>query len=129
MRRPQIAPTHPNEQRRSQRVMLDVTISIQGLDFAGDPFQEFAHTESVNAHGALVMLEFIVRFGEILSIRHETTEQTLLCKVARIADAEDGGAPRVGLEFLRPSPYFWGISFPPPDWEALTNVAVESQAA
>jgi hypothetical protein len=104
------------EQRRSQRVVLSVGVIVQGTCLSGAQIREEARTLVVNAHGAFLPLQSPVAVGQVLSVRHNKTNEERFCKVARIVKYEVGETA-VGIEFLYPSPRFWRIALPPRDWE------------
>jgi PilZ domain-containing protein len=102
--------------RRSQRVILTlaVTVRIDGGTKAGS-FEEDTHTLVVNLHGALIVLAAKVDKGQKLILRNRSTKEEQVCRVASVSPAS-GGKAQIGVEFLKPSPDFWRISFPPEDW-------------
>jgi hypothetical protein len=102
--------------RRSQRVILCVPITVNRQ--GGTPnasFQEDAQTLVVNAHGALIALAAKVERGQTLRLKNHQTQEELECRVVYSGAVTDGRA-QVGIEFVKPSPDFWRISFPPEDW-------------
>jgi len=105
-----------SNRRRSQRVILTMAISIRsesGPKIAS--FEEQTNTLVVNVHGALIALSSKVAVGQTLRMTNVKTQQEQACRVVSMAPAS-GGKPKVGVEFLNPSPDFWHISFPPEDW-------------
>jgi hypothetical protein len=106
-----------SNRRRSQRVILTMSITIRGE--AGStkeaPFVEDTHTLVVNLHGALIVLAGKVTKGQRLRMINRATQEEQVCRVASITTVPDGKT-QVGVEFLQPSPDFWRISFPPEDW-------------
>ena len=104
------------DHRRSQRIVLRVGVTILGTDLHGRPINEKSHTLVVNAHGAYLSLETSVEVGQILTVRHNKTEEELFCRVTRI-DLASGGSHRLAIEFLQPSSRFWRVTFPPTDWK------------
>ena len=102
--------------RRSQRVILTVAVTVRTEGGPKDAsFEEETHTVVVNLHGALIVLKAKVAQGQKLWVTNRGTKEEQLCRVATIAPIS-GGKPQVGVEFLKPSPDFWHISFPPEDW-------------
>jgi hypothetical protein len=69
----------------------------------------------VNAHGALISLEARVTPNQQITIANKTTRQTLECRVVHVGNAQ-GGKVQLGVEFVKASPTFWQIDFPPDDW-------------
>jgi|ERR1700692_599086 hypothetical protein len=102
--------------RRSQRVILSMAVTVRtdgGLKAAS--FEEDTHTLVVNLHGALIVLAARVAKGQKLLLRNRSTKEEQMCQVASVSPAS-GGKAQIGVEFLKPSPDFWRISFPPEDW-------------
>ncbi|MGA2300861.1 MAG: hypothetical protein ABSG77_09235 [Candidatus Acidiferrum sp.] len=102
-------------QRRSQRIVLSVSIIVSGERANGSAFNERATTLVVNAHGALILLREPVIVGQVLSVNHVGTGEDLVCTVKDINPGEEQ-IPEIGIEFARPNARFWRVSFPPEDW-------------
>jgi hypothetical protein len=105
----------PVEHRRSSRLILRVAVTVQGTSPDGTRISEDAHTLVVSAHGALLPMETSIALGQVLVVRHNKSNDEMLCKVARIEKAGSGRSA-VGIEFLYPSAHFWQVSSPPVDW-------------
>lgn len=90
-------------------------VLIRGKN-AGQPFEEKAHTTSVNAHGCMIRLSVPMTRSQEVSIVNPKTGEELPCTVSYIGQ-RDGGRTEVGVEFTEPSPVFWRIAFPPEDWD------------
>lgn len=104
------------ERRRSQRVVIAMPVLVRGKH-AGRPFEEETTTVSVSANGCLVRLTAaVVRAQEIAIVNPKTAEE--LPSVVTFVGLKDAGKTEVGVEFAEPSPLFWRIAFPPPDWDA-----------
>ena len=102
--------------RRSQRVILTLAVTVRIVDGPKDTsFEEETHTLVVNLHGALVLLAGRVKKGQKLLLKNRATKEEQMCRVASLGPTS-GGKAQVGIEFLKPSPDFWHISFPPEDW-------------
>lgn len=101
--------------RRSARVLLRMRIEVRGKDTTERVFVEDAYTLVVNAHGALIELAAPVLLGQPIAVSNNATRQSRQCRVAYLGASSEGKV-RVGVEFLRPSPSFWQIAFPPDDW-------------
>jgi hypothetical protein len=102
--------------RRSQRVILSlaVTVRTEGAPKESS-FEEETQTLLVNLHGALILLKGKVTKGQKLRLTNRRTKEEQICQVATISPGT-AGKSQVGVEFLKPSPDFWRISFPPEDW-------------
>jgi hypothetical protein len=104
------------ERRRSQRVVIAMPVLVRGKN-AGKPFEEETTTVSVSANGCLVRLGAqVVRAQEIAVVNPKTAEE--LPSIVTFVGLKDAGKTEVGVEFGEPSPLFWRIAFPPPDWDA-----------
>jgi hypothetical protein len=100
--------------RRSQRVLLNIPISVE---FAGpdkQPVTESTHTVVVSAHGGLLYLKAKVSIGQLLSIKNLKNNEEQACRVVYVSAQADKS--EVGIEFMKPAPTFWRVSFPPADW-------------
>lgn len=107
--------------RRSMRVMLSVTVIVRGKNPDGCSFfDEEAKTLVVNAHGALIHLRSEVKADQKITLTHKATKESEGCRIVYVGRMQ-GGKAQVGIEFDKPAPKFWGISFPPEDW----NIPVE----
>jgi hypothetical protein len=101
--------------RRSQRVLMQVSVRLHGIDTQGKPFDEEADTLAINAHGALVLLQARVTSGSLLTLRNNTTREEQECSVVFLGPVR-GNKAEIGLEFSARRPQFWRVAFPPEDW-------------
>ena len=97
------------------RVLLSVSVLITGTTADGKKFEEETRTVVVNAHGALIFAEANLTTGQRLEITHKMTRESKECRVVYLSSPQ-GGKFQVGIEFIKPSPAFWRIDFPPDDW-------------
>jgi len=102
-------------QRRSSRVFTRIAIRAQGKANDGRKFRESSHTIVINAHGGLIYLQHEMELGAELVLTNPITEEDQECRVVYLGDTSEKGT-RVGVEFLSPSPHFWGIEFAQQDW-------------
>jgi hypothetical protein len=107
--------TDKDVQRRSQRVILKVTVVVLAHGADNKLVSEVTRTVTVNAHGARVVLGLKVSIGQLLTLRHSGTGEEVSCRVVYISPHQ-AEKREVGVDFINPSPGFWRISFPPPDW-------------
>lgn len=108
-------PSHAGVRRRSQRVLMQVSVRIHGVDAQGRSFDEEADTLAINAHGALVLLQARVTSGSLLTLRNNSTKEEQECNVAFLGPVR-GNKAEIGLEFSARRPQFWRVAFPPEDW-------------
>ena len=104
----------PNR-RRSQRVLLRLPILIIARGADSQHVSENAFTTNVSAHGAMLLLTMRVALNQKILIRHIETLEEQFVRVVHVTPAAENKS-EVGVEFLKPAPKFWRISFPPDDW-------------
>lgn len=110
-----------SKERRSSRVFTRIPIRAAGKDADGRKFKENSQTIVVNAHGGLLYLQQTLDIGSDLTLINPATEEEQECRIVYLGDTSDKGT-RVGIEFLSPSPHFWGVEFTPQDWPARPPV-------
>jgi len=117
-------------QRRSQRVILSVAVTVRAEGDRDGSFEEETHTMVVNAHGALIGLAHKVEKGQKLQLKNRATKIELDCQVTYLGPLT-GNKTQVGVEFIKPSPHFWHIAFPPEDWTVpeQTPVAIKDKSS
>lgn len=108
-------PSNAASRRRSQRVLMHISVRLRGLDSQGRDFEEQADTLAINAHGALVLLQARVTSGSLITLRNNTTNEEQECSVVFLGPVR-GNKAEVGLEFSARRPQFWRVAFPPEDW-------------
>ena len=102
-------------QRRSQRVVVKVSVTVLAKGADNKAGSEETCTVTVNAHGARILLGLKVSIGQLLTLRNSTTGEEAACRVVYVSPHETEKR-QVGVDFMEPCPRFWRISFPPPDW-------------
>jgi hypothetical protein len=112
---PNTRPAASAKQRRSQRVLLSVRLEVSGKRTNGVAFTENTSTLVVNAHGGLLLLKEAVMEGQILTLKHTRTTEETSATVMNVGP-KTSGVTEVGIEFSKPNPKFWRVSFPPEDW-------------
>src|SRR5713101_6468930 len=113
-------------QRRSQRVMVKVSVVVLAQGADNKRVSEETRTVTVNAHGAMVLLELKVSIGQLLTLRNSRTGEEAHCRVVYLSPHQSEKR-EVGVDFMKPSPRFWRISFPPSDWTTRSPGAKASQ--
>jgi len=105
------------EIRRSGRVTLRVPLKI----FEPGSNKRFLVAEAsavkVSLWGGIIALGAAVNRDQKLFLLNQATGETAESKVAYLGPMQLGGRRLrlVAIEFLRPSPGFWGLSFPTVD--------------
>jgi hypothetical protein len=101
--------------RRSQRVILKVSVMVLAEAADSKSISEETRTVTVNAHGAMILLGLKVSIGQLLTLRNSKTGEEIACQVVYVSPHESEKR-QVGVDSMNPCPRFWPISFPPPDW-------------
>jgi hypothetical protein len=109
-----IMPSIDVDKRRSSRIFQRLNVQVRGVDSDGRRFRESCQTIVVNAQGGLIYLNESIELGGQVQITNPVTDEEQECRVVYLGDVSDKGQ-RVGLEFLSPSPHFWGMEFAEPD--------------
>ena len=107
--------TQKSAERRSSRVFTRIPVRATGKDFEGRKFRENSQTIVVNAHGGLLYVQESLELGAELILENPATEEEQECRVVYLGDTSQKGT-RIGVEFLSPSPHFWGVEFTQQDW-------------
>ncbi|SRR5713101_728258 len=104
-----------NKRRRSQRVTLGISVVVTTQAADKSAASEETRTQIVNAHGALMFLEMNTAIGQMITLKNNMTGEEVACRVV-FARRNTPDKSEVALEFIKPAPSFWRITFPPPDW-------------
>jgi hypothetical protein len=104
-------------QRRSSRVFTRIPVQARGKNAEGRKFRANTQTIVINAHGGLLYLDEPLALGADLVLINPATEEEQESRVVYLGDTSDKGT-RVGVEFLSPSPHFWGVEFTQQDWHS-----------
>ena len=99
---------------------------IEGNAVNRSPFKEEAHTIVLNAHGALVEMAAQLDQGQFVTMRNARTNDAAECQV-KLVTPSAGGKFSTALEFTKPNPSFWHVSFPPEDWSIHSPEAKRSR--
>jgi hypothetical protein len=105
------------DKRRSERVMLQMRITVIAEDVEHKPRQEEALTLIVNAHGGLLKMKMDVHVGQPMRLVNPQNKIEQSCRVVRVEDTSPEFFS-VAFEFDIPNPKFWPVIFPPSDWHA-----------
>jgi PilZ domain len=104
--------------RRSERVVLRMSVVVLAEDEERKQTQEQAETQVVNAHGGLLRMKRHLHVGQSFLLKNPRNNLEISCRVVR---TEDEGMEyyRVAFEFDRPTSNFWPVVFPPADWSEV----------
>ena len=106
--------SNPSDRRRSERVMLQMKITVIADDIEHKPRQEEALTLVVNAHGGLLKMKMDVQLGQPMLLVNPKNQEEQKCRVVRVDDMASEYFS-VAFEFDAPNPKFWPVVFPPAD--------------
>ncbi len=110
-------PDNPINRRRSERVMLQMKVTVIAEDVQRKSRQEEALTLVVNAHGGLLKMKMEVHVGQPMLLVNPQKSVEQNCRVIRVEDTSPEYFS-VAFEFDQPNPKFWPVVFPPSDWDA-----------
>jgi hypothetical protein len=105
-----LAPEY-EEQRRAQRIRLQIPLFIRGKDFHGEQFLELAKTLDVSAIGAFITCPRALAVGESVTLTIPAPSITSSALVpagmppiqARVKRQQEAGDVHlIGVEFLKP---------------------------
>ena len=106
--------------RRSERVVLRVPLQLSAKMPDGKRVCFEAHTLVVNAHGGLLDVGMAMPAGQQVILNNLRTEKIATGKVVCVEASEEGRFS-LAFEFEFPTPSFWPVSFPPPDWSRVES--------
>lgn len=101
--------------RRSQRVMIRIAVRLH-FAIQEKPESVPGRTVAVNDHGALIICARVFPGGTRVDVENEQNHRTQKGHVVRAPKLTPLGF-EVPVEFEQVFPGFWGIAFPPPDWQ------------
>lgn len=101
---------------RTTRVHLAIPVFVYGSRESGAPFKEITQTIAVNVNGCLVALETPVVKDQPILLTNMKTNEEIASAVVTLGNVV-AGKTEVGIRFAQPSPRFWGLAFPPEDWD------------
>jgi hypothetical protein len=102
------------EKRRSARVVMKVPLTVEWA-VEGKQIVENAESETINAHGALLVIGTLPPETAIILLHNEATGQRSLARIVNFSGKASQGRERMTVELSSPSYKFWGIYFPPSD--------------
>ncbi|HKT46410.1 MAG TPA: PilZ domain-containing protein [Candidatus Acidoferrales bacterium] len=109
------SPSQPTNRRRSERVILQIPVTVRAESRSRVPIKEETHTLVVNAHGGLLKMKAELPVGHPLILINPLSKKQEAARVVRIEQPHPEYFA-VAFEFERPAPGFWPVVFPPADW-------------
>ena len=95
--------------RSSDRISLQIKVSVHGRHKDETEFREDTTTLLVNSGGALVPLASDVSLGDAIRIVNKSTQREQECRVAFVGKDRPGGR-QAGIAFRFPVSNFWRIN-------------------
>jgi hypothetical protein len=103
---------------------MRVRVLLAGKNQQGRRFRHACETIVINAHGALLYFDQDLEVGSVLTLSNPFTQEDQECRVVYLGEDSEKGR-RVGIEFLTPSPHFWGVEFTSTDWSPVRPGTVQ----
>jgi hypothetical protein len=100
------------ERRSTVRVSLQVPLTVRCLSPEGDTIYLKASTQTVSAHGALVIMEESLMPGQAVRVYNEMTSDSVDCYVTSVRQKRGAQERYIGVGFSVPRTNFWHIVFP-----------------
>ena len=107
-----------NERRRTARVTFAVPLTVHFETSTGTKATLKTHSQSVNGHGGLILLEEEVSVGQTLLLENQVNGQSAECRVVSVRRGRDSKM-YAGIEFLAQDSNFWHMSFLTPGAKPL----------
>ena len=108
-----IAKPETSGERRSQRMLLVIPVTVSWTTGAGLTLRQHASTEVVSAHGAQIRINADLRVNSIVNLTRPSLSRSAKARVLSSTEPGEDGFNRVSVELVEPDDQFWGISFPP----------------
>jgi hypothetical protein len=114
-----------SNQRRSQRVTLQVVVLIKAIMPDGRCVQVQAFTSVVNVHGGLVESSLKLATNQKIRLINPHSGIEVGCRVVRV-EGPTSALYEVAFEFDQRTPRFWLINLPPEDWDVEEAIASDN---
>lgn len=101
------------ENRRSDRILLTIPLSVEGTDDKGRSFQVEAQTTVINRHGGRIRVKHRLRAGETVRIINLMGRRSSEFRVVGLVSPYSDNGGEYGVASLNNSEDIWGIQFPP----------------
>ena len=104
--------------------MLQIPLMVEAELERGKPVRLDGFTLVVNAHGGLLELGIPLRSGLKITLFQTGSGVWKRARTVGLRRSQDSDGFLVSFEFDSPTPKFWPIEFPPPDWQATEDCQV-----
>ena len=113
--------------RRSDRIHLQIPISVSGCDTFGRTFEQETVTVNVNRHGACISLDHVLQPDQTIRIRNLRGMQEADFHVVGLVRQVFGSRGEWGVELIDSAMDFWGVEFTPPPESVQPKVLIECE--
>jgi PilZ domain-containing protein len=116
-------------QRRTDRVIIEMPVRVSAVDVTGEQFSEQGHTLNISRHGATIVLNRKLTPGLHLTICPIPSKKESRALVMGQLGGQSG-VHVYGIALLEPTANLWGIQFPPlaESEEGLVRLLLECDA-
>ena len=113
-----------NEKRRSDRLMLTISLRVHGVDSTGANFKAEGRTVMLNRHGARIQINQTLMSGSIVRLVNNTNHREAEFRVVGPTAPRTEKSSEWGVEYVDPNDDIWGIRFPPINEDAGNSAAL-----
>ena len=93
------------ERRRKRRVRVDIPITVKGVDFQGNRFEEATESENFSASGTCFLLKRRLKVGSTVQLLISIPpDLEIYKKMGQVTRVEDGHGPqgyKFAIKFIR----------------------------
>jgi hypothetical protein len=114
----------PNEKRRSDRLMLTISLRVHGVDSTGAEFKADGRTLVLNRHGARIQIDQAPLVGSTVRLVNKTNHREAEFRVVGPTAPRTGKSGEWGVEYVNPNEDIWGIRFPPMEGDVPDSTAL-----
>lgn len=107
------------------RIRYAFRVHITGCDSSGYDFSQPVRTEVVTRDGGLIVCPMVLTVGDVINLMRgeKRVDARVVGQVGLLKEEQ-----LYGIQFLDPSPDFWGINFGLPQQEAAGRIVLECGA-
>ena len=98
------------ERRRTARATMSMRVLVYG-DCDEGIFRYWAKSESVSAHGGVLLLESEMAVGQTFNVANEHNGKKATAKIVAVRSGKEGDV-HASFEFVEGGDRFWSMAFP-----------------
>src|SRR5208337_4061438 len=96
-----------NAKRRSDRLMLTISLRVHGVDSTGAEFKADGRTVVLNRHGARIQIDQAPLIGSTVRLVNKTNHREAEFRVVGPTGPRTGQSGEWGVEYLNPNEDIW----------------------